>query len=168
MLRSFAHVVQRKTFETERVIFLDFDGVIRVVRDDGGLDLSRAVFCRERIERVRVCCSLLDAKVVVSSDWRTMENRSEIESFLGPLAGRLHRDWATPIAGKRWSEVGAWLLSHPEVREYAILEDWKGHFLVEDGCPPEMESRVVWCNNRFGFVESLTGRLCALFNPQER
>lgn len=147
----------------ERVVFLDFDGVIRVMKDDGsGLSVDRSEFCPERIERVRKCCELLDARLVISSDWRNFGNRDEIEGYLGRLAMRLHEDWATPILGKRWNEVARWLAKHPEVEEYAVLEDFRAHF---EGCPVAMERRVVWCNNRFGFVPELTGRLLELFRP---
>lgn len=154
---------------SERVIFLDFDGVIRVAPEYAvftGPD--PAIFCPDRIERVRQCCRLLDARIVVSSDWRlfggSRDNKPEIMEHLGVLATWLHDDWATPVCGHRWNEVTRWLSDHPEVTEYAVLEDFQPHF---DGAPAEMLARVVWCNNRHGFVPELTGRLCALFSPRD-
>jgi len=146
------------------IIFLDFDGVVRVADACGFIGPDAAYFCGERLRRLRWCCEQARAKIVVSSDWRSLENRDEIEAHLSPwLDGLLHEDWATPICGHRWTEVGAWLVRHPEVRSYAILEDFEAHFR---GCPPAMAARIVWCNNRHGFVAALAHRLVALF-PRE-
>ena len=65
-------------------------------------------------------------QVVISSDHRNFGPASLIQSDLHPrLFIRLHEDRATPICGHRWNEVQAWLVRHPEVSHYAILEDFR-------------------------------------------
>lgn len=142
------------------VIFLDFDGVIRVAVSGGWVGPDSFEFCQLRMKVLREVCQKTGAKIVVSSDWRNMENRQEIEGYLSPyLAEHLHGDWATPITGHRWNEVAAWLLRHPEVTSYAILEDFAQHF---EGCPPAMAERLLLCNNRHGLVPAITERLLCI------
>lgn len=139
------------------IIFLDFDGVIRVSDAGTGLSPDPADFCHVRMLLLASICMQTRAKIVVSSDWRNLDNRHQIESHLSPwLASYLHDDWATPICGHRWNEVERWLAHHPEVTRYAILEDFAPHF---KDCPPAMASRLVLCNNRHGLVEAMIPRL---------
>ncbi len=140
-----------------KIIFLDFDGVIRIPIDRGGLAADPADFCQATMRLLGTVCQLTGARIVVSSDWRNVDNRPAIEQHLSPhLAHHLHVDWATPICGKRWNEVQRWLLSHPEVTGYAILEDWEQHF---EGCPAAMRDRLHLCNNRHGLVPQIAHRL---------
>lgn len=134
------------------VIFLDFDGVIRVQIKDGAWAMDSCDFCPTRMQALAKICETTGAKIVVSSDWRNLENRPEIEKLIGKLAMYLHDDWATPICGHRWNECARWLGRHPEVTGYAILEDFEQHF---EGCPPSMRLRLILCNNRHGFVPAL-------------
>lgn len=136
-----------------KIIFLDFDGVIRVAAAGVGLTADPAEFCHGRMRLLAAACMQTGARIVVSSDWRNLDNRSQIENHLSPwLASYLHEDWATPICGHRWNEVERWLSHHPEVTGYAILEDFAPHF---EGCPAAMKARLVLCNNRHGLVTSL-------------
>jgi hypothetical protein len=145
---------------SDAVIFLDFDGVVRVAEAAGFIGPDTAQFCADRLRRVKWCCELTGARIVVSSDWRNLENHPEIERLLSPwLDGLLHEDWATPITGHRWNEVSTWLTRHPEVTRYAVLEDFEPHFR---GAPAAMLERVIWCNNRHGFVPELARRLLAV------
>lgn len=158
----------------KKVIFLDFDGVVRVIPEKQPGDTTFIIpppeFCKERMERVVKCCTELDAKIVVTSDWRKADtlaytdNREEIKAMLEPTIpwSMLHDDWMTPIASFRWREVEIWLSKHPEIEEYAILEDMRIHF--RDASFP-MQKRIVWCNNRFGFVPTLMHELMNKFSP---
>lgn len=147
-----------------KIIFLDFDGVIRIPIDHGSvLGPDAADFCQVAMCRLRWVCGVTGARIVVSSDWRNVDNRPDIEQHLSPhLAELLHEDWATPICGKRWNEVQRWLLAHPEVTDYAILEDWPQHF---EGCPAGMRDRLHLCNNRHGLVPAIACRLIEHFGP---
>lgn len=65
----------------------------------------------------------VDAYIVVSSTWRfTMGDA--IRDFIG-RSGRLHNEWRTVqlASGFRGDEVQAWLSDHPEVTQYAIVDD---------------------------------------------
>lgn len=140
-----------------KIIFLDFDGVIRVALEGGWVTADAAVFCQDRQRLLRSVCQATGARIVVSSDWRNLENREEIRGHLSPyLTEYLHVDWATPICGHRWREVERWIDEHPSVTDFAILEDWPQHF---EGCPPAMQRRVHLCNNRFGIVPEIAHRL---------
>ena len=142
------------------IIFLDFDGVIRVSIDGGWVAPDQAEFCQERMKRIASVCIQTGAQIVVSSDWRQWDNQLEIEALLQPhLTEFLHNDWATPICGFRHKEVARWLAAHPEVTHYAILEDYAPHF---DGCSDDMKKRLVLCTNRYGFVPELVGRTIQL------
>jgi hypothetical protein len=140
-----------------RVIFLDFDGVIRVAVEGGWIAADQAEFCQSRMKMLAEVCRDTGARIVVSSDWRHLENLAEIKIRLAPhLTPHLHPDWCTPICGHRWNEVARWLRGHEEVAHYAILEDFAPHF---EGCGPQMQSRLVLCTNRYGLVPELAARL---------
>lgn len=144
-------------------IFLDFDGCIRVSVQGGWVTSDTFDFSPEHMRRVRACCLHTGAKIVISSDWRGPNELDTILGHIGSYLGEfLHEDWMTPIKGWRWMEVAQWLRDHPEVTEYAILEDTKVHF---ENCPVEMADRIVWCNNRHGFVASLVPQLISKFTP---
>jgi hypothetical protein len=144
------------------VIFLDFDGVIRVAVQGGWITADQAEFCQSRMKLLAAICANTGAAIVVSSDWRYLENHQEIKRHLSPyLAALLHPDWATPITGHRWNEVEHWLARHPEVKRYAILEDFAPHF---DGCGEAMQSRLILCTNRHGLVPELVPRITAILS----
>jgi hypothetical protein len=113
------------------------------------------------LEHKRGCLNT-GAAIVVSSDWRNLENHEEIKGHLSPyLADHLHPDWATPIIGHRWNEVERWLARHPEVERYVILEDFAPHF---DGCGKDMKARLILCTNRYGLVPELVPRITEILS----
>jgi hypothetical protein len=145
------------------IIFLDFDGVIRVAIDGEWLSVDQAEFCQSRMQMLAGICLTTNSKIVVSSDWRSPDNLEQIKSYLSPhLADYLHQDWMTPICGDRWKEVERWLNHHPEVNHYAILEDQAIHF---HNCPPQMAANLILCSNRHGLVPHLLTRIIELLNP---
>lgn len=117
-----------------KILFLDFDGVIR---------FHNKGFCTDRMARLAAICTHLEAQVVITSDHRNFGPAAQIQAHLHPrLFGCLHPDWATPICGHRWNEVQAWLTRHPEVTRYAILEDFPFHY---SEAPEAMQKRILWC-----------------------
>lgn len=147
----------------DKVIFLDFDGVIRIAIDGGGVSAPDAFFCQGRMRSLGNICKQTGARIVVSSDWRGIMERDLVARHLGPfLDDHLHPDWMTPICGPRWTEVSRWLRQHPEVKRYVILEDCRVHF---EGCQRDMAERIVWCNNRHGLVPELFARTLGLLLP---
>ena len=148
------------------VLFLDFDGVIRVAVEGGWIGADQAEFCQARMKMLAAICVKTGAKIVVSSDWRNLENRKEIEGHLSPyLAEHLHDEWATPITGHRWNEVDQWLTNHPEVERYVILEDFAPHF---DGCGRAMKARLVICSSRYGLVPELVPRITEILSHNDQ
>ena len=153
-----------------KALLLDFDGIIRIIPPkepgDTSFIIPAPAMCEERMKRVVKVCEDTGAKIVVTSDWRRQNNydqtnnRDEIEAMLAPHIpwSLMHTDWCTDVWSFRWREVQRWLEAHPEVTEYAILEDMKIHFR---DAPEDMKRRIVWCNNRHGLIPEL---LPALYN----
>lgn len=144
-----------------KVIFLDFDGVIRVDVSEGGWGMGCTDFCATSIGLVEKVVEATGAQVVISSDWRLSHNRKEICKLIGPvLAAALHNDWKTMDGGERWEEVAAWLDEHPETG-FVILDDLKELFL---GAGNAIMSRLLICSNRHGVVPSIASKAIDLLN----
>ena len=145
-----------------KIIFLDFDGVIRIPVPTSGPKIE-AEFCSERMKRVARLAEETRASIVISSDWRTwQEGRENMAILLEPHIPRefLHEDWATPVlfeatdedrtprAIPRGAEIVSWLADHGEVDRFAILDDMHSkHF-------PLMRECLVTCQLLDGFTEA--------------
>lgn len=127
---------------TNRVIFLDVDGVLN----------HRARFTSDHKKGTHVLCPIAcglfasfveqhDIKVVLSSTWRIFDDHVHLLRCAGVL-DRGHDDWRTKdlrgngARGWRGDEIAEWLSRHPEVEQYAIVDD-DGDML------PEQMSRFV-------------------------
>lgn len=145
-----------------KVLFLDFDGVIRV-RCDWSDAPDKMDFCPDRMRRVAQIVAHAGASIVVSSDWRLLEEERAVLRLMEPSLMRelFHEDWSTPVSAPRWKEIQMWLLAHPEVTSYAILDDFATHF---EGAPQAMMERLVLCSNRHGLVPQLVGRTAGILN----
>jgi len=69
-----------------------------------------------------------DAKIVISSTWRSHKNFIETDlPMLGFDKSLLHEDWATPRFSesgvRREDEINAWLEKHPEVTQFITIDD---------------------------------------------
>lgn len=144
-----------------RVLFLDIDGVLNSTRTAlalGGIphDLTPANVAKldpVALALVRNLCRAAGLSVVVSSTWRILHHWDEIGRALNlPTMG------ATPRSpsGFRGDEVNAWLAEHPEVKDWAVVDDdsdfhrsQAARFVRVDGA-----EGLAWVN----FLE-----LCALF-----
>lgn len=139
------------------VIFLDADGVF----------LSYDGVNKTALARIKRLCIETNSQIVLTSDLRRpcagndhwkME-QALVEAGLWSIVF-LHRNYKTPYNGGgegiRWTEVRDWLKRNgDEIDGYVILEDTFSHF---EKAPQEMRHRIVWCNNRHGFVEELYER----------
>lgn len=121
-----------------KVIFLDFDGVLN----------SAASFVMENRRRKkdkriktplnqtldRVCASnfqyildqVPDAKIVISSAWRTFYKMAWLKKKLreyGIDSSRVIGKTGVLFSGWRGREISDWLEDHPEVTEYIVLDD---------------------------------------------
>lgn len=114
-----------------KVIFLDFDGVILTPRAARAARASN-----NELDPVAVttlaALGTMGVQIVVSSSWRTLEDRCREVLRTAGLEQFLHADWRTRdsrhvLAGgkldRRGHQIADWLAQHPEVRSYRILDD---------------------------------------------
>lgn len=102
-----------------KVIFLDIDGVLNTPKERGhrrgswGIDATLAIRYRGLVEAT-------GAKTVISSTWRKGEDTLELIRQAG-----IRYYGITPHFqySERAEEIDAWLRLHPEVTQYAILDD---------------------------------------------
>lgn len=105
-----------------KVIFLDIDGVLNVYPQ--GRDEFGDIFHEHFMKNLQTLIKETGAKIVVSSTWR-MNGLSEIKrmwkyrNLSGDVIG------VTPIFEivPRGKEIHAWLVDHPEVVKYVIIDD---------------------------------------------
>jgi hypothetical protein len=145
------------------ILFLDIDGVVL-----SGQELWRTHNNRylppEKVALIREVCDRAGAMIVVSSTWRYSDDT------LGQLIAAglpVHSDWRTPqarregaifIAETRGWEISRWLVRHPEVTSWAIIDD-------DSDMLPEQLPRFVQTPFETGVdqkhVERLVGLLAA-------
>lgn len=112
-----------------KILFLDIDGVIlsgdalRATGDNRYLPL-------DKIDLLKSVCDRTGAIICVSSTWRfTDDTRVRLTELGLPI----HDDWRTPFEremDRKWGQyelrgcqIQQWLDSHPEVTNFAILDD---------------------------------------------
>ena len=132
----------------KKVIFLDFDGVIRVQMVEGHT-IDKFEFCPERINYLASICKHLGAKIVLSTDWR---HHSDVLQFIPHLIPYLYRSddpnhFKTPVKGQRWYEIQHWMDNHDDVKDFVILDDWDIHF---DEAPDYIKDRLILCDHLRG------------------
>lgn len=144
-----------------RVLFLDIDGVLNSARTClalGGIphDLRAEDVARldpVALSLLRGLCRAAGLSVVVSSTWRITHHWDAIGRALGlPTMG------ATPRSrtGFRGDEVRAWLADHPEVLDWAILDD-------DSDFHRDQVARFVRCDGQEGLIWVNFLELCSLF-----
>jgi hypothetical protein len=113
-----------------KVVFLDFDGVITT-------PASKWNISKELLRRVKRICDETDAKLVISSSWQHGHSAKEwleegicIRSYKGWIK-KFFTDYTYDVTGRRsWegshsrgAEIKAWMVQHPEVENYVIIDD---------------------------------------------
>ena len=123
----------RGALNDTKIIFLDFDGVIRLSQN--GFGSVGYQFDYSKIRMVRELAEEFGASVVVTSTWREMYDLPRIITEMrgGLETHHFHSSWMTPIlsatsrcrerAVPRGVEVLTWLYSHPEVTQFVIFDD---------------------------------------------
>ena len=110
-----------------KVLFLDIDGVLNSIRTCTATgayphdfdEKGKRRFDWIAVSLIRKLCVDHDAKIVISSTWRTTYSPTEIG--LGLTLPCIDR---TPVLNThRGVEIDTWLNSHPEVTHYAIVDD---------------------------------------------
>lgn len=120
-----------------KILFLDVDGVLNRCNDnylltipapgmEGGYIVEKNIV--EAMCAAVAACG--DIRIVVSSTWREMcRDAGDFARVTGVSVGLLHDDWRTPsnaggsTARARCYDISAWLSAHPEVTEFAIIDD---------------------------------------------
>lgn len=116
-----------------RALFLDFDGPM--VPMDYWSDASkqrngRIAFDPLAVKTVLRVLKESPAKLVISSSWRNIgyERISKILEEEGIDPSHLHPDWSIDLditqgMGARALFIRDWLARHPEIEDYAVLDD---------------------------------------------
>lgn len=145
------------------VLFLDVDGVLnRCGKSNQGL-------MTDKCDLLAHICRMTGCKVVVSSTWRKYP--SLMESRLLPMfrARGIECIGQTPILEKsspgghvvmapaRHEEITAWLADHPEVTQYAIVDDNRD---ADDGA-----GRFVKTDSYEGLLDSHATAIMRLLSP---
>ncbi len=110
-----------------KVIFLDIDGVLNCQRTAiafSGVSWSGSAGIRAKMDEVAIqlikrIAKQAGAQIVLSSSWRNDNNWQSI----GPALGLNILDRTPTHSGSRGDEIAAWLVQHPEVETYAIIDD---------------------------------------------
>jgi hypothetical protein len=132
---------------TKPVIFLDIDGVLNnerwakkmfsLTRETAAWELDPA-----NIDALNRLIDKVDADIVVSSCWRVREDLADVLVVWG-LPRPIGRTPRLPGAS-RGEEIAAWLLGHPDVEQFVIIDD-------DDDMLPEQKSRFVKVSGDVGF-----------------
>lgn len=106
-----------------KVLFLDIDGVL-----NSASTMKHGVhLCNKRIVMLSRLCKELDLKVVISSSWREIYDLRELKELLHRTGfggiPRVIDVTGNDTRGNRGTEIKAWLDAHPEVVQYAIIDD---------------------------------------------
>lgn len=118
-----------------KVIFLDIDGVLNSVAYDRERTSAQGNIDETRLPLLRRLVEATGARIVLSTSWRRHWDRDpERRDWIGrelsetfSLGGLEIFDKTPEIDPReRPSEVRAWLLAHPEVESYVILDDFFG------------------------------------------
>ena len=142
-----------------KIIFLDVDGVLNCSKTTKRLECcNEFTFVDTRkVLRLRDIVERTGAQIVLSSTWRL---GADPKAFFLERAGydELRREflrvhcpvWVdiTPDfpRAKRWQEINAWLILHPEVEEFIILDD------VDEELKP-LADHLVLTNMRDGLTK---------------
>lgn len=120
-----------------KIIFLDIDGVLCTLRShltygkEGG---NRRDWDPLGCRAIARACSQTGVQIVISSSWRYPRNAHELLlhlDFYGLSYYLYQPDWKTPDHGRedkkagivRGEEVQEFLVKHPEIKQYRILDD---------------------------------------------
>jgi len=121
------------------VLFLDIDGVLNSRRSSLHLQTARDTFLTLKstnpfddmdpvaINMIRYLCERTGAQIVLSSAWRENWKKEDLSKRLGLDLF----DYTDTKPGTRGEQIQRWLNSHPEVTEYAIVDDNSGMLLSQ-------------------------------------
>lgn len=113
-----------------RVVFLDIDGVLNTLETSPSLgwiiQRPRDGIEARFVERLESVCRRGEAKIVLSSSWRTFLPRHghDVAAVLRDAGIDAELVGVTPREPwRRGEQIAAWLAEHPEVQRYVVLDD---------------------------------------------
>ena len=136
--------------ESQKILFLDFDGVLHPTAEHLSQPFSRATFLADFLESVPFC------EIVISSSWRFSYSLQEMVGMLPiSLRERVRATTGNAYIGRhaRYQEIKAYLgqLRYRNIT-WRALDD----FLMEF---PEGLPELIYCNPNFGIQDEQTLKL---------
>ncbi len=121
---------------SERLIFLDIDGVLNSAQYFRETDVNRTHWSSMidplAVKRLNDIVARTGAKVVISSSWRALHSVDEIRSFLnergfiGEVVGRTptHREYVgDPLTDDRGHYIQQWINENKFDGDFVIIDD---------------------------------------------
>jgi len=126
-----------------KILFLDIDGVLNnlaSLADGVHLLPDKCVMLRE-------CLKEVDAKIVVSSSWRILNDLKMLQQLLRRSGLNTQIVDVTPRlkTGRRGLEIEAWLKGNPYVVNYCIVDD-------DSDMLDEQKDNFVKCDTKIGLT----------------
>lgn len=164
-----------------KVLFLDIDGVLNSWQSvyweiRTGVRKKQESLCPICMSNLdEVLDGVEDLKIVISSTWRKSFTMDELKKCLTEQgfknADRIightpfkAKDLKFSEYGPRWGEIKEWLDEHPEVTEYAILDD---HGIAEKPGDYEHIKNFIQTDQRVGLDWHKADELRKVFGGKE-
>lgn len=132
-----------------KIIFLDIDGVLNsdeyfekikelhIHGIESEIDTNKIKLLKKAIDETK-------AKVVLISSWRYTRRAKELKELLAYY--EIYVDSTPFINHKRGLEIKTWLLDHPNVEDYVILDDE-----IFDSYDEELMNKLIKISNGNGY-----------------
>ena len=158
----------------ERILFLDFDGVINTPMWDekercftSNMPHHGCVNNRVAVRWVSQFCRNFGFSVVVTSDWRLNDNWRQCLLNGGfdpkvPILGKTDDLWSPKLTHCRSREIQKWLDEHDSVEMFIIVDD-DDYFIA-----PEHKDNFVQTNNIEGFTLWSFNQCVDIFERERR
>lgn len=142
----------------QKIVFLDIDGVLNnwewIERNRLELHDSTKYFDPACVEKLNRILSVTGADVVLSTSWRIVHPRDELEGILravGVVANIVDETPRGTFNDRRYDEIRAWLRLNMYEGRYVILDDSVHTFEADT---PEEAERIIHTTMNHGLLES--------------
>ena len=132
----------------DRIIFLDFDGVMVSYDSEWDRELNCHAFSPDCVNVLNEIIRHSNAQIVISSSWRygwTLAELNERMRTFGVIQNAIDITPAKP-SSTRYHEIHLWLKNNPQIKHFVVLDDdeearwfearWI-HTRLRDGLQPE-------------------------------
>jgi hypothetical protein len=148
----------------DKIIFLDFDGVLCPINDeiDDGKDRFGTLFNTECAKQFNYIIAATDAKIVFTSSWRQYLSLWQLRrtwrkrNMVGEIVG------ITPLKSThRGEEIDYWLKKNKYCRQYVILDDMNFRQFND-----HHRNKLVTCDGRVGLTAEDAIRVINIFETK--